>query len=98
MLQKLTVAISALLLTACANQPHQNTAKPEVTKCPEQRSQICTREYFPVCATRDTGIRCVTAPCPSSEEKTYSNGCSACADVKVMEYRIGACEQVSDKK
>lgn len=98
MLQKLTVVISALFLAACAHQPQENTVKPEVTTCPEQRSQICTREYFPVCATRDTGIRCVTTPCPSSEEKTYGNGCTACADEKVMEYRIGACEQVSDKK
>lgn len=58
---------------------------------------MCTREYFPVCATRDTGVRCVTTPCPSSEEKTYSNGCTACSDVKVLEYRLGACEQEADK-
>ena len=98
MLQKLIIVISALLLAACANQPQQNNAKSEATTCPEQRSQICTREYFPVCATRDTGIRCVTAPCPSSEEKTYANGCTACSDEKVMGYRVGACEQDADKK
>jgi hypothetical protein len=48
-------------------------------------------EYAPVCATRDTGIRCITAPCPSSETKTYSNACSACTDPKVSQYVKGAC-------
>lgn len=52
---------------------------------------MCTREYRPVCADVDTGIRCITAPCPSTEKKTYSNGCTACADEKVTGYALGAC-------
>ncbi|CAN5122724.1 hypothetical protein BH11PSE14_BH11PSE14_00640 [soil metagenome] len=59
--------------------------------CAPQRPQACTREYSPVCATRDTGIRCITTPCPSSEQKTYSNGCGACADPKVSGWTNGAC-------
>lgn len=98
MLQKLIVIFFALSIASCATAPQKNTEKPELTGCPEQRPQICTREYIPVCAARDTGIRCVTTPCPSSEEKTYSNGCTACSDAKVLEYRAGACEQVADKK
>lgn len=35
----------------------------------------CTQEYDPVCGVVDTGIRCVTTPCPSSAEKTFSNKC-----------------------
>lgn len=52
---------------------------------------MCTMEYNPVCATRDTGIRCITAPCPSSERKTYSTACTACADPKVSGWTKGAC-------
>lgn len=98
MLRKLIMVIFALSIVSCATAPQKNTEKPELTSCPEQRPKICTREYFPVCATRDTGIRCVTTPCPSSEEKTYGNGCTACSDVKVLKYRAGACEQETDKK
>ena len=92
-----------LLLAACANDPGiqvsqaapveaaqpAEDAKPVV--CTNPRPQACTMDYQPVCATRDTGIRCVTTPCPSSERKTYSNGCGACSDPKVSEYIPGAC-------
>lgn len=85
------------LLSACAptQKPHPNSAEEKVSfkKCPEQRANMCTREYLPVCATRDTGVRCATTPCPSSEQKTYGNGCEACADKKVLGYIANACTQ-----
>lgn len=62
-----------------------------MTECTEPRRPMCTREYRPVCADVDTGIRCIKAPCPSIEKKTYANGCTACADAKVAGYRPGAC-------
>jgi len=98
MLQKFIVIILALLIVSCTSDPQKKAPKTEATQCPEQRPQICTREYLPVCATRDTGIRCVTAPCPSSEEETYGNACSACGDPKVIRYRPGACKQDTGKK
>jgi hypothetical protein len=61
------------------------------TECSEPRRPMCTREYRPVCADLDTGIRCIKAPCPAVEKKTFSNGCSACADAKVTGYVPGAC-------
>jgi len=65
-------------------------------ECPlrEERAQMCTREYAPVCAERDTGIRCVLPPCSEATEmKTYSNACTACADLDVYGYYgEGACE------
>lgn len=61
-------------------------------KCKEPRPQICTQEYNPVCATKSTGVMCITTPCPSTEEKTYATGCTACADHKVIEYKKGQCE------
>lgn len=51
-----------------------------LTLCPEVRPQICTREYNPVCATlNDGGI------------KTYSTGCTSCADENVIGYKFGEC-------
>ena len=63
----------------------------QTTQCKSPRSQMCTREYRPVCATRDTGVRCVTTPCPSTEQVTKSNACTACADEKVFSYTEAAC-------
>ena len=64
-----------------------------VTEClPEQRDvDACIEIYQPVCALRDTGVRCVTTPCPSEEWKMYSNDCSACRDPDVMGYKQGEC-------
>ncbi|QEI12209.1 hypothetical protein [Cellvibrio japonicus] len=86
------------LTTGCSttsSPPSQETPKPHT--CPEQRPQICTMEFNPVCAKRDTGIRCVKAPCPSSTQQTFSNACMACADPQVISYRPGSCEQQAKK-
>lgn len=87
-------------LTACVspNISTESKTKPELTLCPEQRPQVCTMEYRPVCATRDTGVRCVTAPCPSDEQKSYSNSCSACADVKVIGHIPDECPSPSNNQ
>ena len=69
-------------------QKHRN----DFTQCKEPRPEICTREYMPVCATKRTGIQCVTTPCPSTEEITYATGCTACADPNVIKYKQGPCE------
>lgn len=75
-----------------ANKP---TALPvvniEYKQCQDPRSKMCTREFRPVCATRDTGIRCVTTPCPSTEKVTKPNACVACGDDKVFGFTEGAC-------
>lgn len=44
-----------------------------ITQCKSPRSPICTREYRAVCASRDTGVRCITTPYPSTETVTKSN-------------------------
>jgi len=68
-------------------------AKDGYQKCPNKRSQMCTKIYRPVCAEVDTGIRCIRAPCPSVEHKTYASDCTACADAKVIGHRPGACPE-----
>lgn len=87
------------ITTGCSNTPEtvadnksseQNTS---LQQCPEKRPQMCTKIYQPVCATRDTGVRCVKSPCPSTETKTYGNSCTACADTKVSGYIPGECPE-----
>ena len=86
-----------ILNTACqsttkeAPQPKEST--PVTISCTDPRPEICTQEYIPVCATKDTGVRCVTAPCPSTEKVTYGNACTACSDAKVYSHVAGACEK-----
>ncbi len=72
----------------CTTQNTNNT----YIECPEPRQQACTREYLPVCATKDNGIRCIRAPCPSTEQVTYDNKCTACADKSVYGYISGECK------
>ena len=69
-----------------ANKPKNNSL---FVQCKSPRPEICTEQYLPVCASKDTGIRCVTTPCPSEEKVTYPNACSACADPKVHGYIPG---------
>lgn len=68
--------------------PHSDSP---TTPCSEPRRQACTKQYAPVCGHVDTGVRCIKAPCPSTEEKTFGNACMACADPKVLAYSPGAC-------
>jgi len=86
------------LLVGCANSPAKNerAATPLFIACEQRRPEICTREYRPVCATRDTGIRCVTPPCPVTDPKTYGNACTACSDPDVLGYQSGACKTTKE--
>ena len=97
MKQSSIIYVTFILLTACSPQTTDTATKPvnqeSVTVCKEPRSPMCTREYNPVCATKDTGVRCVTTPCPSTELKTYATGCTACADEKVISYTAGKCAE-----
>jgi len=92
----LLAAISVLMLS-CANSQVKETSEQDYLykACKDPRPQICTREYRPVCAIKDTGIRCVTTPCQSTTHKTYGNACSACGDPKVISYHSGACEETT---
>ena len=85
--------LAVVACTAPESPPPPDPDPPEVTAtvCREPRPEMCTQEYRPVCADRDTGVRCVTTPCPSTEQVTYSNACTACSDPKVMRHRPGAC-------
>ena len=64
-----------------------------MVRCAEPRPEVCTREYRPVCALRDTGKRCLAPPCEGATEwVTRPNACDACTDPKVIGHRPGACD------
>lgn len=44
------------------------------------RPPLCAQVYSPLCAAYDTGMRCVTSPCPSHLYRTYSNACEVPAN------------------
>lgn len=97
MLRAVLLLGATFFIVACGSakkEPKPPIDNPVVgySACTEPRPEVCTQQYLPVCAKKDTGIRCVTTPCPSTENVTYSNACSACADKKVYGYRTGACE------
>jgi hypothetical protein len=89
--------MAAIWLAVACGSPHPAPsaadAPRDAVECADPRSPICTQDYLPVCGLRDTGIRCVTTPCDSTEWKTYSNACTACSDPGVERYRPGACER-----
>lgn len=100
--KKSVVCVCVLgMLLGCAAQSTSESvstvsSKAGYAQCPEQRSQICTREYRPVCA--DVAVQCITAPCPSVSQ-TYANGCEACSKTNVMGYVSGQCDRrLSDEK
>ena len=89
-------AITAMSAPA-ADQPDNDDlivpAEESFQACPERRPETCTKFYQPVCGQRDTGVRCVMAPCTEAVEwLSYGNQCMACADDKVHGYYDGACE------
>jgi hypothetical protein len=90
-----SLVLIALTGLACSGTPGERPAPDEGAAgwvaCEPPRPEMCTREWRPVCARRDTGVRCVTTPCPSWETKTYGNSCSACADPAVHGWRPGEC-------
>ena len=53
----------------------------------------CEIEIKNVCASVDTGIRCVTAPCPSMEYSNSSSSCNACANLNVYGIYNKSCIQ-----
>lgn len=58
----------------------------------EHRPEVCTKEYRPVCAEVDNGVRCITTPCDSTDQRNFGNACMACADPKVTGHWPVACE------
>lgn len=92
--QLLGIGLSlSLLATTSFAWAKSEQPQVEYTQCQNPRPQMCTMDYNPVCAVKDIGIRCITTPCDSTALVTYANGCSACADERVLGYQDGACPE-----
>lgn len=67
------------------------------TQCDaEHRPEVCTKEYRPVCAEVDNGVRCITTPCDSTDQRNFGNACMACADANVTGHWPVACEALGN--
>ena len=83
MIYRATLIVASLSMGACTTGASDKAlAANDATTCAEPRSQACTRDYRPVCAALEDG-----------SQKTYSNGCTACADVKVTAWTKGPCPE-----
>ena len=75
--------LTLILLSGCQTTSEREALAPgSVTQCPDDRPEMCTEQYDPVCARVD-----------SDTYRTYPNACHACADRTVSGYRAGACEK-----
>lgn len=103
-MKKLTILSAAVMLLAYSLSGHSRpegreasvsgtASHPDYTECQEPRPEICYEIFAPVCATRNTDRRCLTQPCPQTEQVTFSNDCTACADSHVQGYSEGECPQ-----
>ena len=88
MKKTILLAFTVFALAACSTtDTTEQTAKPlpilpsYSNSCPDERPQMCTMDYRPVCGTTESG-----------ELKTFSNACGACADVTVRGYSEGECK------
>jgi len=86
----LLALLAAFLLAACADdtKPLIGGGKDAVRSWPaaaacrdSARPTNCSREPNPVCARSTNG-----------EHRTYVNGCEACLDPSVADFRPGACK------
>jgi hypothetical protein len=91
-----TVLVNLIMAGCCGVAPdaraEDQADQPLDAFCKDPRSPICTMEYKPVCAWKDTGVRCVTTPCPSGEWIDYPNACTACSHSEVIGYVTGMCK------
>lgn len=68
-----------ILVTGCSTSITDETTMPEgLSACPEERPQICSMIYAPVCALTDAG-----------ERKTFASDCVACGDENVIAFEKG---------
>jgi len=75
-----TNSLSTSSITANTNFESIDEAVDEMDELLDPNNVFCTLNYDPVCGRKDTGIRCITTPCDSTEDVTYSNMCSLDVD------------------
>lgn len=80
--------MAALLFAGCQATGEESTLAAELeVQCENPRPEVCTFEYRPVCALRESDRGAGT------EWQTYSNGCKACSDVTVIGHNAKPCNE-----
>lgn len=83
----ITLFVAMILLSGCNQggtddlpftEPPTKSQELTFNECTSQ-PEICTEEYKPVCGLIDNGVRCITAPCASTDAEEFSNGCFSCS-------------------
>ena len=77
---KLFTMVLVTSISACTTLTTSMTDK-KVVVCEAPRSQICTMDYKPVCGLMK-----------GKGNQTFSNGCGACSNPKVISYTDKACD------
>jgi len=86
----LCIGVYAATISGCKDKPVVDSL---FKQCQEPRSQMCTKDYRPVCAVLKPAVQCLTDDCPLIKQVTYSNGCTACSDSQVIKFKSGACKE-----
>jgi hypothetical protein len=94
---RLVMLVLPLMAACSVTGPSPDDLARLDARCEAPRPDVCTQEYRPVCGLVDTGVPCVTMPCPAEEWLTYSNACTACSDPRVIGYRSGECDEVNTR-
>ena len=78
LLPLILILFSTISFTSCDTKSDKEILD---IMCSEPRPEVCTREYDPVCGYKS-----------DRESKTYSNGCSACAEKEIIGFTNGECD------
>jgi hypothetical protein len=82
------IIIAAISLLIAVKKPIKGDE--EKMFCPEEQADFCTEIYQPACGWFDPEkIQCIKYPCA----QTFSNGCYACKDDRVLYWTDGECPQ-----
>jgi len=76
----LLILLALLAMQGCSTPLVTKENTPHL-KCTDDRPQLCTMQYEPVCATLK-----------NTTERSYSSACAACSAEGTRGYTLGACE------
>ena len=74
------ILVAIFLIAFSASACSTTKKKVNLMKCPDERPEMCTMQFDPVCGILNDDTR-----------KTFSNACSACANKLVIGYQQGEC-------
>lgn len=77
----IVLIVPLLLISGCVSNKVDKPVIDVVQYCPDERPQMCTMQYDPVCGFH-----------ADASSKTYSSDCTACSHPEVIGYNPGECQ------